>query len=122
MDAAVAPVYVVLTQASTVSGKALSEGVWLMVIKSLEPSKSIALAGDALAVMAKLKVGFVQSLLYIFKIALLVPNEVGVKLTTKVLETPVVRSVLGIVVIEKLEALVPLKSPPFKYKVPVPMF
>ena len=45
---------------------------------SLEPSKFNAEAGEVLAVITKLKVGFVQSLLATLTMALAVPTVVGV--------------------------------------------
>ena len=61
-----------------------------------------------LAVITKLNVGFVQSLLGMFTVAVLMPVFVGVNVITK-LEPPVVRELAGKVVTLNCEALVPVK-------------
>ena len=111
--------FLTFTQASTVPVVKLNTLFTGANTLSSKPSKFKALAGVVLAVITKLKVGLVQSLLGIFTVAVLIPVLVGVKVITKPV-VPVVMDDNGVVVILNWVALVPVRKILLIFRVPPP--
>ena len=86
------------------------------------PSKFKALAALVLAVITKLYVGLVQSLLAMLTMALAEPDAVGVKAITNDLVALAAKLPTGLVVTLNCKALAPLNVILLTDKVPVPEF